>query len=114
MNTLCKRITIAGLTAFLASVGAGCRSQLLRHCDQCPPSIVASAPAVTNASFVDTVQQYASVLPRSSVTTDQLAREISGMRGDINRLRREMGQVQDEVNDIKTKLSPKTPEKPLG
>jgi hypothetical protein len=109
-----RRITLTGVLAFLAAAGAGCRSQILRHCDQCSPYIVASAPADTNASFVDPGQQYTAVLSRSSLTTDQLAREISGMHGDINRLRREVGQVEDDVNEIKTRLRAKTLEKPLG
>ena len=114
MSTNYRRIAIAGMLAFLATAGAGCRSQIRRQCDQCPPYIVAAAPALTDARSVEYSQQYPAVLSQPPFTPDQLDREISGMRGDINRLRREVGRVQEDVNEIKTRLPGSTPAKPLG
>ena len=53
---------MTGVLAFLATAGAGCRSQIRRQCDQCSPYIVAAAPALTNARSVEYAQQYTAVL----------------------------------------------------
>jgi hypothetical protein len=114
MNTHYRRIAIAGVLAFLAVAGAGCRSQIRRQCDRCPPYLVAAAPSLTNARSVEYAKQYTAVLSQPVVPTDQLGREISGIRADINRLRREVSQAQVEINEIKTRLPANAPQKPLS
>jgi hypothetical protein len=104
MNIQCKQITVVGVAALLASLEAGCRPQFLRQFDECSPVATTSAPIVTSAGSVAQVQQYTAAFARPIATADDFAREISGMRGDINRLRREVGKVQEDVSDIKSKL----------